>query len=301
MYRNFATPPHPQPEPSEVSLDELRSEQQEPVQREDGNTTIEDKLDAMARNNSWNDNNERIVVSIGENAASYKWMHEKCASTYTFYHKTLNLSLTLLNAGLSAQTLITENPEAVQLASRVFIYIVTILSVLLNFLKYQDLAAQHMHAAQAYSEMYHEIQQQMCLYRKDRRNAVEYIQEVLKEYDHLAVSGPQIMQSVLSNFKKTFANADISVPHIADRIQRIEIISEPNFKSQLPAAVPTAEMTQVASLPVNKSNLKEIQHLSCSLQIPDDITDDDLRQRARQNYEMERYRKHVQDENFTAQ
>jgi hypothetical protein len=49
-------------------------------------STIPDKLDLIALNNGWNDKNERIIISIGENAASYKWMHERSASYYKTTH-----------------------------------------------------------------------------------------------------------------------------------------------------------------------------------------------------------------------
>ena len=47
------------------------------------------KADLMRLNNGWNDKNERIIISVGENAASYKWMHEKCANYHKFIYKLL--------------------------------------------------------------------------------------------------------------------------------------------------------------------------------------------------------------------
>lgn len=320
MYRNFShnfntaevSPQIPQQyeqqQQQEVSIDEMSP----PTTEFDTDAatvgsgrpvTIEEKLNLMSFNNSWNDNNEKMIVSLGENAASYKWMHEKCASKYLFYNKVMNVTLTVFNTGLSAQTLVSENNQAVVIASKVFIYLVTLLSVLMNFLKYQDLAAKHTQAASKFGQLYHDIQQQMCLYRKDRKEAVGYIQEILKLYDSLIVGGPEILDSVLSEFKAVFKNAEISVPEIADRIRRIDIISEPaavaaakSKRKKLQFKLPERDARAHTAHSRKDSlggGLQRIHELSCSLQINDDITDDDIRNRSKEMYEMERYRKHL--------
>lgn len=188
------------------------------------------KLDLMTLNNGWNDKNEKIVISIGENASSYKWMHEKSASMYKLIHKIFSIVLILFSTGLSAESIIPDDQSnvAISVLRRIFTYIITVLSILQNFLKMEQLSEQHMSAATRYSELYHDIQKQMCMFRKDRNNAIQYLSNVLKRYDSLVVAGPNIDSIVLNQFKTTFKNAEISIPDIADRIQKIEIITEPN-------------------------------------------------------------------------
>jgi len=200
------------------------------------------KLDVMTLNNGWNDKNEKIIISIGENASSYKWMHERCASTYKLIHKIFSVVLILFSTGLSAESIIPndENNQAISILRRVFTYIITVLSVIQNFLKMEQLSEQHMSAATRFSELYHEIQQQMCMFRRDRNNATEYLSTVLKKYDSLVVAGPSINTIVLNQFKNTFRNAEISIPDIADRIQKIEIITEPSTQNYNQKQNPTS-------------------------------------------------------------
>lgn len=298
------------PVPPTQPLPELPIQPEFDIQTFDSNKTptqtVEDKLNMMSFNNSWNDKNEKIIVSLGENAASYKWMHEKCASKYLFYNKVMNVTLTVFNTGLSAQTLVSEGNQAVVIASKVFIYLVTLLSVLMNFLKYQDLAAKHTNTASKFGELYHDIQQQMCLYRKDRKDAVKYTQDILKLYDSLVVGGPEIIDSVLTEFKNIFKNAEISVPDIADKIQKIEIISEPAIVSKSKSKQVRFDNNNVyvnqRSIPFNArkdslaGGLQQLHRTNCSLQIDDDISDQDMHNRSREMYEMERYRKHLVNE-----
>jgi hypothetical protein len=193
------------------------------------------KIDMMTINNGWNDKNEKIIISLGENASSYKWMHERCASMYKLIHKIFSIILILFSTGLSAESIIPNDPNntAISVLRRVFTYVITVLSVLQNFLNMEQLSEQHKSAATRYSELYHDIQKQMCLFRRDRDNAMTYLSNALKKYDSLVVAGPSINSIILNQFKNTFKNAEISIPDIADRIQKIEIITEPNdFSSQ---------------------------------------------------------------------
>lgn len=230
------------------------------TEQQQNNNPIKTKLASMMINNSWNDKNEMLIVSIGENSACYKWMHEKSAQMYNFISTALGLSLVILNTGLSAQTLIPNNIVIIQ---NVIIYIVTLISVIKSFLKYEELNSKHLVSAGKFGEIYHKIQQQMVLYRKDRINAVEFIRKTLQHYDQLIVSGPEINQLVRNKFKRLFLSSNISVPDIADRIQRIEIITETPGMS---ATEPNVNENGTRSFPLG-TNLFCIQN---------DITDEDL-------------------------
>lgn len=257
-----------------------------------GPTRLLNKSDAMLLNNGWNDKNERIIVSIGENAASYKWMHEKSAHLYSVFHQVLSVVLVVFNTVLTAETMLPTDADGstASIVRRVFIYAVTILSVVNNFLKFQQLSAQHTHASSQFSQLYHEIQQQMSMYRRDRPNAVKYISDTLKLYDNLVIAGPDINSFILNKFKATFNSSDIALPAIADKIQKIEIITEttPSLASVVP-----------------RGKASHLEALNC-FAIEGDITDEDVHSsseielrelrsrflRERSQFEIERYRAH---------
>lgn len=213
-------------------IDDLDNIQQNDLTEQTQDNTLLHKAELMALTNGWNDNNEKIIISIGENAASYKWMHERSASMYTLIHKILGILLILFTTGLTAETIFPDTTSnAFTYARYTFTYIVTIISVIQNFLNLESLAEQHMNAANKFAVMYHEIQQQMCMYRRDRYNATGYISNTLKKYDSLVISGPMINDIIIRKFKRAFANSDISLPDVADNIQKIDIINEPKPKT----------------------------------------------------------------------
>lgn len=181
-------------------------------------------------NNGWNDKNEKLIISIGENAASYKWMHERTSTYYKNISSILNISLIILAIFLSAETIIPpsyiQDNMSIYISKQVLTYVITILTILQNFFKYDQLVEKHINASLQFNELYHDIQKQMCMYRRDRINATIYLSENLKRYDSLVINNPDIVQSITHKFKKTFKNSNIALPDIADKIQKIEIITE---------------------------------------------------------------------------
>jgi len=276
---------------------------------------LETKISLLSLTNGWNEKNERILISIGENAASYKWMHERCSTFYKTLHRILSLIMIIFSTSLSAETLIPQNNSnstALDITQRVFTYLITLLSVLQNFLKYEQLSERHTQSASAFAQLYHEIQQQMCMYRKDRNNATKYMADILKRYDTLIVNGPDITNSVLKKFKETFKNSDISVPDIADKIQKIEIISEPppvaqkSTKINLPQSLNaqnnqqtnTLHQHQQPNLDVNLDvqqtrkgiNFSNLHQIHSAFQIQGDISDHDIQQ-AQKDIQLKELRK----------
>lgn len=244
------------------------------------------KMDLMLLTKGWNDKNERIVISIGENAASYKWMHEKSAAQYAMYNKIFGVLMIVFSTVLTAETVVPNdnNNLALSIVRRVITYIITLLSVIANFLKFAKVSEQHMSSALAFSKLYHDIQQQMCMYRRDRRNATKYVADVLKEYDSLVVTGPAISTKIITEFKNAFKSSDISLPDIADRIQKIEIVSEtPAQQSIIPQLSANNVSKGIKNTPNNteakrygRYGLNNLQEIHDCFQISGDISDKDI-------------------------
>jgi hypothetical protein len=298
--------------PAEIIPEELNNTEENDINNNETNNDITgingipQKLDLIALNNGWNDKNEKIIISIGENSASYKWMHERSATHYKTVHKSLSIVLILLTSGLSAETVLpgddSQTSQIITISRNVITYIITIISVLQNFLKLEQMHEQHMTYAASFSKLYHEIQQQMCMYRRNRRNATKYLADTLKRYDNLVINGPNILKNVINNFKNSFKNSSISLPDIADRIEKIEIISEP------------VQTTVKASIQDNKDSKRYGRYGICNLnqihnafQIHGDITDKDLEKanpielqylrkkflKEKSNFEFQRYLQHT--------
>jgi hypothetical protein len=279
------------------------------VQAAPQRNSLEHKTNLMDFNNGWNDKNERIIISLGENSASYKWMHEKSAYFYSSFHKVLNIVLIIFTTGLSAETFLPDTTEEVYVVilRRIFTYIATLISIIMNFLKFEQLSEQHTSAGLKFSELYHDIQKQMCLYRRDRVNASFYISKILKLYDSIFINNPKVNSLVVSQFKRTFGNSNIAVPDIADNIQKIEIIEEQSAKTsgafRIKNIRPSTKEETVSS---KMCNLEQIHN---AFQIHGDITDEDIQNassyalkelrkkflKEKSNFEYQRYLNHTLD------
>lgn len=219
-------------------LDDKRENSQEnsDTDAERGQGNIKKKIDLMNFNNGWNDKNEQLLISIGENAASYKWMHENSSNFHNMIYNITSILLTVLSSLLSIQTLFpndtcdgTNSDVRIIIIKQSILYIVTILSFLQTFLNSQISSQKHIVASGLFSELYHNIQQQTCMFRKDRMNAKEYISECLKKYDSLVIHHPDINSYIIKKFQRTFNNTGISLPGI----QKIQIITEQTNDNQI--------------------------------------------------------------------
>ncbi len=246
---------------------------------------INDKIDLMNFNNGWNDKNEQLLISIGENAASYKWMHEESSNYHNTVYNITSIALIVLSSLLSIQTLFpnesstnldnnTNNSNLViVITKQVVLYIVTILSFLQSFLNSQVLSQKHFFASGLFSELYHDIQEQMCMFRKDRMNAKQHVSACLKKYDSLVVNNPDINSYINKKFKKTFGGNGISLPSIIDKVQKIQIVKEYDNDVYNPPVRQVPNPTQGILTMANNSNLAEINNV---FQISGDISDIEL-------------------------
>jgi hypothetical protein len=287
------------------------------ISDEKSNTqSILHKVDLIILNNGWNDKNEKIIISIGENSASYKWMHERCSSFHKSIYKFTSILLIILSTGLTTETIInnSDNYYILNILSQIMTYLITTISVLQSFLKSEETSEKHLTAANEFSKLYHDIQQQMCMFRRDRINATKYVSDCLKLYDSLIINNPDINTYVINKFKKTFKNSDISLPDIADKIQKIEIITEPNLHYQIDefGEKDIEENTRDQSISIRKNVIKNSSNNLASIynafQIHGDLSDKDLeninsvelkqiknkifKDKSNYNYEYERFLQH---------
>ena len=196
----------------------------------DNCNNILQKLDLINLNNGWNDNNEKIIISIGENCATYKWMHEKCAIYYKYINILINLLSIIFTSFLTAETFVKDDAsnENIIIVRKTITYSLSVISLLQNFLNSEILNIKHINAANEFSKLYHDIQQQMCRFRRERKNATKYISECLKKYDSLVINNPDINNFVLYKFKKTFRKYNIQ--SVEDRFNKIEIVTEQSYQ-----------------------------------------------------------------------
>jgi len=290
----------------DIKVDKKKCYNKTSCKSEESNSTddVFNKTELMRLNNGWNDKNERLIISLGENAASYKWMHEKCAGYNKFVYKLTNIFLIFLSTSLTAETIFPQETtctnnslDTLSIIKKIFVYLVNLLSVLQSFFKSEVAGEKHLNASGSFSNLYHDIQQQMCMFRRDRINATKYVSDCLKQYDTLIINSPDINLHVVRMFKKTFKNTDISLPDIADKIQKIEIITED---------VNNGDDYKNMSISSSKKNCNNLQEIHNAFQIQGDITDKELENinytdlrkkflKQKSEYEYNRFLQHSQE------
>lgn len=265
----------------------------------DNQVDLVQKAELIQFNNGWNDKNEKLIISIGENSASYKWMHERCSNYNKRIYNITSIFLIILSSTLSAETFIPDKNSnlGLSITKQIIVYLITVISILQNFLKSEEFAEKHSTAAGEFSKLYHDIQQQMCRFRRDRYDASKYVSNCLTKYDSLIITHPDINKWVISNFKRTFKNSNISVPDITDNINKIEIITEQSHITQ------NNIKSIINTKTLHSNNLVEIHN---AFQIHGDISDKDLENadvtelkrlkesflQNKSKYEYERYLQH---------
>lgn len=192
------------------------------------------KVDILILNNGWNDKNEKLIVSIGYSSSIYKNLHEKTAYRFNFFNKLINLPLLILTVFLSTNAIASFLDTEYITIRKILVFAVTLLSILNTFLNYTELSTKHLYSANSFNVIYNDIRNTMCIYRKDRQNAVKYIQTIMKEYDHLEISSLEIPRNLIRKMKskiKTndkYLEQDIVMP--TGDFSKIEVIVENDNK-----------------------------------------------------------------------
>lgn len=185
------------------------------------------KLDILVLNNGWNGKNEKLIVGIGYNCGIYKQLHEESSRYYKRLNKGINLSLLILTVFLTTDSIINLlKGDILIIIQKVILFIVAIISIVNNFLKFSETSEQHLYAANSFNIIYNEIRNTMCVYKKDRINAIRYMQQTIKEYDHLEISSPEIPKRFIKRMEKRIKTddiyKDISMP--VNQFRKIDVI-----------------------------------------------------------------------------
>lgn len=240
------------------------------------------KLNILLLNNGWNDKNEKLIVTIGYNCGIYKQLHEQSSRFYKKFNKIINLSLLVLSVFLTTDSIINLlKDDILIIVQKVIIFIVAIISIMNNFLKYGELSEQHLQAANSFNLIYNDIRNTMCIYRKDRMNAVKYIQRTLKDYDQLEISSPEISMRLIkkmeNKIQKDDKYKDITMPN--NILQEIEvIIDKPQSEETNSFEMNTFKVNKKDSPNKNKfkiNNMQNIEQIHQCFRIDGDLSEND--------------------------
>lgn len=238
------------------------------------------KLNILVLNNGWNDKNEKLIVSIGYNCGIYKQLHEQSSRFYKKINKIISLSLLILSVFLTFDSileLLRNDFFIFNIFEKMISFIIAIISIINNFLKYGELSQQHLQAANSFNLIYNDIRNMMCIYRKDRINAVKYIQQTLKEYDQLEINSPEISSRLLKKMEKRIETddkyKDFKMPN--NLLREIEVIVDKPDGIQMNTFNIQNKQNKEDSSKFKINNMQNIQQIHECFRIDGDLSEND--------------------------
>jgi hypothetical protein len=185
------------------------------------------KSQKIENNNSWSTETEIIAAEIGEKAQGYVWMHNRNASYLTDWdtrYSNVEIILSILT-GTSVFTTLNDCQDLslVTLVTGIIIYMTAVVRAIHQNRKYPERASAHRLAGSKYSEVYHSVQRQLALYRRDRENAKDYINWITEKFDTLLLSSPGMDDNIREEYLVKFRN--IKFMHPGD-LKQIDIKKE---------------------------------------------------------------------------
>lgn len=171
--------------------------------------SLEEKLQRVKENNSWNSEIEKIVKDIGEKAAGYQWMHAKAADFLGKISTWLTILYIIFNAIATffLSTSLIAQLEAPWIyipvgISAIVNIILTILAGAIKAMGIEDRVAKHKTAISNFSYLYFDTRKELSFYRRNRKHGPQYLDLVAQKFDFYILAGPDIPGRVENKYLK---------------------------------------------------------------------------------------------------
>lgn len=183
----------------------------------------------------WTRQVENMLTKFADTAACYKWLNEKSFRKYRrinyFYAIPVIILSTLsgaISVGMSGYV-----PEdyvkMAQLGVGGINIINGIFSTLQSFFRYAQLSEGHWNAYVGWSRLHRNIENELTLERKNRKNPSDFVKICRAEYDRLMETNPLLPEDVLAEFADKFDPKkvpDLIIPNVADSIKHTKIYED---------------------------------------------------------------------------
>lgn len=180
---------------------------------------FKNKIDKMKANKSWNSELEQIAKELGEEAAAYAWMHMRAA------HNCYQIGLAFSVAEIVLSTLvggailstITETLDTLwfKIICSFIVWCVAVITGVQQNLDYSGLSTKHKTFAGDFSSLHYAIKEELCLYRRKRHEARNFIKSNTLLYNSLVTGSPDISDHIKSDYKK-ICGKNITIPASVD-------------------------------------------------------------------------------------
>ena len=180
----------------------------------------------------WNSQIERIIAEQGERALCYCWLHNNSEKLYSAYYNYIALPTIILStvagtASIGSQTLF-DDPVISSVSIGTISLVVGVLNTVSTHFGWAKRSEAHRQTGVAYSKIHRFILVELSLPRSERMQAGDMLKIVREQIDRLQETSPQIPDSVILKFKRTFGETtpDLSKPEITNGLDPIIVYVE---------------------------------------------------------------------------
>lgn len=160
----------------------------------------------------WNEYHENILRQWGEQAACYRYMHHKAFLMFKRMSLHFNLPVIVLStitgtANFAQSTL----PGGIRASAPAIIggmnLVAGLIATIMQFLKINELMADHRTAALGHGNLSRNIRLQLSLPREERtKEGLKFVEECKAAYDSLLEQSPPIPKHILTSFESEYPN-----------------------------------------------------------------------------------------------
>lgn len=177
----------------------------------------------------WSPENENILVEWCDFAQCYKWLNSRAHAKYSYWHAWFTIPAIILStisgtASFAQSSLPKDYQEFSPMIIGSINIIVGILTTIQQYLKISELNEAHRVSALAWDKFARNIKIELSKHPNERVEAKIFIKVCRQEFDRLMETSPDIRESIIQEFNKTFVGKEGS-----KRQKRFELLRKPDI------------------------------------------------------------------------
>lgn len=182
----------------------------------------------------WSHEVELLLAEWSEKASCYRWLYNRAEKKYRRRYYLFSIPVIVLstltgacNVGLSSYVPEDDQQTAQAIVGGVNIF-AGILGTLQTFLGVAEQMEASRSASVSWSKLGRNVSIELAIDPSRRTNCHDFLSVCRAEYDRLIEQSPIISDDIIAQFKSKFKNYDVSVPSIANGLDKVKIFSRPD-------------------------------------------------------------------------
>lgn len=183
----------------------------------------------------WNDANENLLKQWGERSSVLRILHNKASRSYKRGAMLLTLPIIVVSTIAASLQLRLSNEDKVDVQLEVFVASINILIAVMtgiaSMLKWQERSEAHKTSSSGFGNYYRQISCELSFPRDERDPPSDILRAMKKQYDMLLEASPDIPQHMISKFKKTYSDSEmtISLPDVCNGLDPIRVCKSDSY------------------------------------------------------------------------